>query len=181
MKKFIILILGVFMLKFTSAQTHVATWDPSDSSYTIRLDHDYYSDIEGSLISILDLHVESLVLDSIVIDDDDPSVIDSAAYLVFYVSTSEGGFAIGLYLSKRSNNGFTEFDLEPTETTAGKSWKCTHNKECNQCQPKRTWFLGPVTGCKCADCIYDTAGNGTTTETIIKIIGVAVQIAALFK
>lgn len=185
MKKSILAISCFLISLATIAQsgTKVATYDGSTKTISVPLDHDYYFQIADSFGVIFG--GSDYVIDSVVIDDEDPTVIDSIAYLTFYVSSErEGGFAIGFPTTKfATEEGNTDYYIDPgsgdeqQQQYAARSWKCTHNGDCTQCKPDRNWFLGPVVGCKCNQCIFDSGGDGIPWSDIIHLV---VAILGLF-
>lgn len=150
----------------------VGVYSANNQVYTLNISNENEAIINELKTMYSD---QSLTIDSITIDDDDPYSIDSASYLIFYGSSANNKFALGLLLSKAniSNNIFYTVSNEPQSTEANRqsiqgiesAWECKKNSVCLQCKGHRNWFMGPVRGCDCLnsgtnDCIFQTSGTG---------------------
>lgn len=169
------------------SEATIATYSLTNQTYTINIS----SQNETLLSAIEDMFsVENASIDSLMIYDDDPSTIDSASYIVFYVTATNTKFSFGIYLEKYSDNNQIIYTVNNREANiesnrqAGEAiaWECKKQTSCYQCGPHRNWFLGPVRGCDCEnsgqtnDCIYNTSGSGIPWAALIGFLGVLLGI-----
>ncbi|GEM_PF-5670747 len=94
-------------------------------------------------------------LDSVGFDDQDPSTVDSAAYVVFYGDYHGTKITVGYYVTKSSNHGVIEYFIDDDNQSVERAWQCTPPsvEDCpsRACKPYRNWFLGPVVSCDCKE------------------------------
>jgi len=122
-------------------------------------------------------------LDSVGFIDQDPSTVDSAAYIVFYGAYHGNKITVGYYVSKSSNHGVIEYFIDDDNTSVERAWQCTPpTTDCSSkaCTPERNWFLGPVVGCSCSSasevkCTLINSGPGWW----VGVLGVLTLIVAI--
>lgn len=165
--------LGLLLISIVSfSQTKVGSY--SSGSFTIDLSPSQKNLVFDSIVARLGLH--SCTLDSVVINDQDPSKIDSVSYLIFYMTCGGAQTSFGLYLTKQQVSHSVNYRMDDDGTSVAGAWSCTSSGNCTQCGPKRNWFLGPVVGCNCNQCIFNTSGNGINASDIAAIIGILVSL-----
>jgi len=172
MKKFLFLILISFGPIILFAQTKIAGFS---GSFTFELSPFEKETAFDSLLAVFGYN-PNCTLDSTVINDPDPTVKDSAAYIVFYADCHGSKFSFGLYLTKTRSHGVTEYYIDDDEPSVERAWECKTAPGCNICKPDRNWFLGPVVGCDCPECLFNTSGSGISATNIIALIGIIVTI-----
>jgi hypothetical protein len=162
------------------AEEIAATYSLTNHTYTINLSPNN-EDITNALSELFSL--ESPVVDSMKINDDDPSTLDSAAYLVLYVTAINRKFSMGLNLDKENDgNDHILYSLNNSTASVAKAWECKKNTTCNSCVLHRNWFLGPVKGCDCGnsgqtnDCTFNTSGSGFPWGPVLGFLGVLITI-----
>jgi hypothetical protein len=151
----------------------VATYSLVNNTYTINL-----SPQNQTLLSALEnmFSISNATIDSLVINDDDPSTLDSASYLVFYVTAINTQFSFGILLDKYSDNNQIIYKINNQQASSASNrqasvsaetaWSCKHQSLCWQCVGHRNWFLGRVKSCDCGnsgqanDCIFEDSGSG---------------------
>ncbi len=177
MRKILLVILGFGIMLISKSQELIATYNGSTitiiSSFTSAEKEQAFDTIMNRFFSLT-----GCTLDSVVIDDQSPTTIDSAAYVIFYGKCGSTSYAIGLYLTKAVNqtNDNVEYYLDDDSTSYNRAWTCTPPENCNQlaCKPVRNWFLGPVVRCHCRtdehlDCTYVSSGNGLEFSDFLAI------------
>jgi hypothetical protein len=165
MKKILLLISVSFCIIISFAQTKIGSY--YSGSFTIDLTSQERNTVWDSIAAINGY--SGSTLDSVVFDDQSPSTIDSAAYVVFYGDYHGTKITVGYYLTKSNNHGAIEYFIDDDNTSVQRAWQCTPPsvEECpsRACKPDRNWFLGPVVGCDCKEneqipCTLVNSGTG---------------------
>jgi hypothetical protein len=111
MKK--ILLVGVLVCTsvFSFTQTEIGKY--ASGTFTIYLDNGEKQVILDSLMSLF--NYQGCSLDSAVIDDPDPSKLDSSAYIVFYATCRDKKLAMGFYLTKQKESSEINYYIDDDE------------------------------------------------------------------
>ena len=155
------------------AQENVA--DYTSGSFTIYLNQSQKQTLLDTIKSRY--QIQGCTLDSVVIDDQSPSTLDSAAYIVVYATCGDNSYSFGFFLTKEENHGSIIYSVNNNSASASKAWAC-QGVNCTSCKPERDWFLGPVTGCECKKaggsgssyCNHLISGGGLSIQDIIAIL-----------